>query len=319
MPGDGDPEVPRQLVRLRTAECAHSTVPLLRVARFKDHVPRKLSSMSNPLRRVGWPSPSLPWSPASVALYPPLEEFGPGPRHCCTANRGCEVAMTSPVELVPGSGCRSIRALGYTAILGVGLWASALAGLVACPDARAAGAHRPGPCSSRVPAQVAAEWVDPEHFCPWLLGGRADDRASAWGFLLDLQRCDEAVPVPAYVAAAASAPSFGRPPLHLRRERAGLPGFPALAGVPGPRGEIQSTESLSSRRPGCGSPRPLKVDLHRAHQPARGFPEGGEVLHLRWAAPVSRVVRARTAGLMRGPPRTPRPGFTVPPARRCRS
>ncbi len=121
--------------------------------------------MSNPLRyRMAIAALSL--AAALVALYLHLWKRGLVGMLTCTANRGCEVAMTSSWSWFLGVDVALIGFVGYSLILGVSLW----------------GAH-PSRERSSTPSLVLlalilpallftarlkyAEWLVLRTFCPW--------------------------------------------------------------------------------------------------------------------------------------------------------
>ena len=77
--------------------------------------------MSNPLR-YRMAIAVLALVAGLVALYLHLWKLGLVGAISCTANRGCEVAMTSPWSWFLGMDVALIGALGYAAIFGVALW-----------------------------------------------------------------------------------------------------------------------------------------------------------------------------------------------------
>jgi uncharacterized membrane protein len=128
-----------------------------------------------------------------VALYLHLWKLGLVGAISCTANRGCEVAMTSPWFL--GMDVALIGALGYAAILGVALWGA-----------------QPSRVSSSTPTVVLlaliipavlftvrlkwAEWVVLKTFCPWCFESTLTIVVCLVLALLDLRRVRQASPYP---------------------------------------------------------------------------------------------------------------------------
>jgi uncharacterized membrane protein len=121
--------------------------------------------MSNPLR-YRMAIAVLALVAGLVALYLHLWKLGLVGAISCTANRGCEVAMTSPWSWFLGLDVALIGALGYAAIFGVALW-----------GAQPSRAWSPTPAfvllALIVPAVLFtvrlkwAEWVVLKTFCPW--------------------------------------------------------------------------------------------------------------------------------------------------------
>ncbi len=121
--------------------------------------------MSNPLR-YRMTIAVLALIAGLVALYLHLWKLGLTGMLTCTANRGCEVAMTSSWSWFLGMDVALIGAVGYGAILAVALWGahSARASSVA-PTVMLLGLI--------VPAVLFtirlkyAEWFVLKTFCPW--------------------------------------------------------------------------------------------------------------------------------------------------------
>ena len=121
--------------------------------------------MSNPLR-YRMVIALLALLAGLVAVYLHLWKLGLVGALSCTANRGCEVAMTSQWSWFLGMDVALIGALGYAAILGVALW-----------GAQPERAWSPAPTLALlaliVPAVLFtvrlkwAEWVVLKTFCPW--------------------------------------------------------------------------------------------------------------------------------------------------------
>jgi uncharacterized membrane protein len=164
--------------------------------------------MSNPLRyRMAIAVLALVAS--LVALYLHLWKLGLVGSIACTANRGCEVAMTSPWSWFLGLDVALIGALGYALLLGVALW-----------GAQPARAWSPAPTlvllAVIVPAVLFtvhlkwAEWVVLKTFCPWCFESTVTIVVCLVLALLDLRRVRRAAPVPATVPPTASAPHTAR-------------------------------------------------------------------------------------------------------------
>ena len=142
--------------------------------------------MSNPLR-YRMAIAVLALVAALVALYLHLWKLGLVGGLSCTANRGCEVAMTSRWGWFLGVDVALIGAVGYTLILGVALW----------------GAHPARTWSATptllllgliVPAVLFtirlkwAEWVMLKTFCPWCFESTVTIVLCLLLGLLDLRR-----------------------------------------------------------------------------------------------------------------------------------
>jgi uncharacterized membrane protein len=144
-----------------------------------------------------------------VALYLHLWKLGLVGAISCTANRGCEVAMTSQWGWFLGVDVALIGALGYATILGVALWG-------AQPDR----AWSPTPTllllALIVPAVLFtarlkwAEWVVLKTFCPWCFESTLTIVICLVLALLDLRRVRQAETVPASLPPPASAPRTAR-------------------------------------------------------------------------------------------------------------
>jgi uncharacterized membrane protein len=144
-----------------------------------------------------------------VALYLYLWKLGLVGAISCTANRGCEVAMTSPWSWFLGMDVALIGALGYAAILGVALWGA-----------------QPSRAWSRTPTLVLlalivpavlftirlkwAEWAVLETFCPWCFESTVTIVICLVLALLDLRRVREAGTASATLPPPASAPRTAR-------------------------------------------------------------------------------------------------------------
>lgn len=163
--------------------------------------------MSNPLR-YRMAIAVLALVAALVALYLHLWKLGLVGSLTCTANRGCEIAMTSQWSWFLGLDVALIGALGYAAILGVALW-----------GAQPARARSPAPTllllALIVPAVLFtvrlkwAEWVVLKTFCPWCLESTVTIALCLVLALLDLRRLRQATPMQATVPPA-SAPGTVR-------------------------------------------------------------------------------------------------------------
>jgi uncharacterized membrane protein len=146
---------------------------------------------------------------ALVALYLHLWKLGLVGALTCTANRGCEVAMTSRWGWFLGLDVALIGVLGYSAILAVALWGSQ-------PER----AWSPTPTlvllALIVPAVLFtvrlkwAEWVILRTFCPWCFESTVTIAVSLVLALLDLRRVRQGMPVAATAPPSASAPRTAR-------------------------------------------------------------------------------------------------------------
>jgi uncharacterized membrane protein len=158
---------------------------------------REISAMSNPLR-YRMVIAALALAAGLVALYLHLWKLGLAGMLTCTANRGCEVAMTSSWSWFLGVDVALIGAVGYGLILGVALW----------------GAH-PSRESSATPSLLLlalivpavlftirlkyAEWFVLKTFCPWCLESTVTIVACLALALLDLRRVQANPPPSAFV------------------------------------------------------------------------------------------------------------------------
>lgn len=148
--------------------------------------------MSNPLR-YRMAIAVLALAAALVALYLHLWKLGLMGKLTCTANRGCEVAMTSSWSWFLGVDVALIGVAGYGLILGVSLW----------------GAHPSREASSTpsllllaliVPAVLFtirlkyAEWFVLQTFCPWCFESTVTIVACLALALLDLRRTTSSLP-----------------------------------------------------------------------------------------------------------------------------
>jgi uncharacterized membrane protein len=160
--------------------------------------------MSNPLR-YRMAIAVLALVAGLVALYLHLWKLGLVGDISCTANRGCEVAMTSQWSWFLGLDVALIGVLGYAALLGVALW-----------GAQPERAWSPGPTmvllALIVPAVLFtvrlkwAEWVTLKTFCPWCFESTVTIVVCLVLALLDLRRVRRAGAVAATAPPPASAP-----------------------------------------------------------------------------------------------------------------
>lgn len=144
-----------------------------------------------------------------VALYLHLWKLGLVGAISCTANRGCEVAMTSPWSWFLGMDVALIGALGYAAILGVALW-----------GAQPSRAWSPTPTlvllALIVPAVLFTirlkwvEWAVLKTFCPWCFESTVTIVICLVLALLDLRRVRQAGTASATLPPPASAPRTAR-------------------------------------------------------------------------------------------------------------
>jgi len=144
-----------------------------------------------------------------VAVYLHLWKLGLVGAISCTANRGCEVAMTSPWGWFLGVDVALIGALGYAAILAVALW-----------GAQPERAWSPAPTlvllALIVPAVLFtgrlkwAAWVVLKTFCPWCFESTLTILICLALALLDLRRVRQAETAPATSAPPESAPGTAR-------------------------------------------------------------------------------------------------------------
>jgi uncharacterized membrane protein len=158
--------------------------------------------MSNPLR-YRMIIAVLALAAGLVALYLHLWKLGLVGAISCTANRGCEVAMTSQWSWFLGVDVALIGALGYAAILGVALWG-------AQPDR----AWSPAPTLVLlvliVPAVLFtlrlkwAEWVVLKTFCPWCFESTLTIVICLVLALLDLRRVRQTGMAPATLPPASA-------------------------------------------------------------------------------------------------------------------
>jgi uncharacterized membrane protein len=131
-----------------------------------------------------------------VALYLHLWKLGLVGEISCTANRGCEVAMTSQWSWFLGLDVALIGALGYAAVLAVALW-----------GAQPSRAWSPAPTLALlaliVPAVLFtvrlkwAEWVMLKTFCPWCFESTLTIVICLVLALLDLRRVRQSQLLPA--------------------------------------------------------------------------------------------------------------------------
>ena len=160
--------------------------------------------MSNPLR-YRMAIAVLALVAGLVAAYLHLWKLGLVGALSCTANRGCEVAMTSPWSWFLGVDVALIGALGYAAILAVALWG-------AQPSQAWSRAPTIALLALVLPAVVFtirlkwAEWVVLKTFCPWCFESTVTIVLCLVLALLDLRRVRQGAPVPAISPPPASAP-----------------------------------------------------------------------------------------------------------------
>jgi uncharacterized membrane protein len=164
--------------------------------------------MSNPLR-YRMAIAVLALIAGLVALYLHLWKLGLVGSLACTANQGCEVAMTSRWSWFLGVDVALIGAVGYALILGVALW-----------GAQQARAWSATPSllllALIVPAVLFtvrlkwAEWVMLKTFCPWCFESTVTIVVSLVLALLDLRRVRASAPGGATSPPPASALRTGR-------------------------------------------------------------------------------------------------------------
>jgi uncharacterized membrane protein len=164
--------------------------------------------MSNPLR-YRMAIAVLALIAGLVALYLHLWKLGLVGSLTCTANQGCEVAMTSSWSWFLGVDVALIGAVGYALILGVALW-----------GAQPARAWSATPSllllALIVPAVLFtgrlkwAEWVVLKTFCPWCFESTVTIVVSLVLALLDLRRVRGSAPGAATAPPPASALRTGR-------------------------------------------------------------------------------------------------------------
>jgi uncharacterized membrane protein len=168
----------------------------------------EISAMSNPLR-YRMAIAVLALIAGLVALYLHLWKLGLVGALTCTANQGCEVAMTSPWGWFLGVDVALIGAVGYALILGVALW-----------GAQPERASSPAPTLLLlfliVPAVLFtvrlkwAEWVTLKTFCPWCFESTVTIVVCLVLALLDLRRVRQSAPAPATSPPPASVARTGR-------------------------------------------------------------------------------------------------------------
>lgn len=166
--------------------------------------------MSNPLR-YRMAVAILALIAGLVALYLHLWKLGLVGAISCTANRGCEVAMTSQWGWFLGMDVALIGTLGYAAILVAALW-----------GAQPSRAWSPTPTlvllALIVPAVLFtvrlkwAEWVILKTFCPWCLESTLTIVICFVLAVLDLRRVRQAGAAPATTPAPPELPAAGPPP-----------------------------------------------------------------------------------------------------------
>ena len=160
--------------------------------------------MSNPLR-YRMAIAVLALIAALVALYLHLWKLGLVGSITCTANRGCEVAMTSRWGWFLGMDVALIGVLGYGAILGVAIWGA--------QPARAWSASATWALLALIVPAVLftvrlkwAEWVMLKTFCPWCFESTVTIVLCLGLALLDLRRVRGGNGAPASAPPIASAP-----------------------------------------------------------------------------------------------------------------
>jgi uncharacterized membrane protein len=145
-----------------------------------------IPAMSNPVR-YRMAIAVLALIASLVALYLHLWKLGLVGMLTCTANRGCEVAMTSSWSWFLGLDVALIGAVGYGLILGVALWGSH-------PDRGSSSAPTLLLLALIVPAVLFtirlkyAEWIVLKTFCPWCLESAVTIVVCLALALLDLRR-----------------------------------------------------------------------------------------------------------------------------------
>lgn len=168
----------------------------------------EISAMSNPLR-YRMAIAVLALVAALVALYLHLWKLGLVGSIACTANRGCEVAMTSRWGWFLDVDVALIGVVGYAAILGVALW-----------GAQPSRAWSPTPSLALlgliVPAVLFtirlkwAEWVVLKTFCPWCFESTVTIVVCLLLALLDLRRVRRGEAGPSISPQPASVPRTAR-------------------------------------------------------------------------------------------------------------
>ena len=148
--------------------------------------------MSNPLR-YRMAIAILALVAGLVALYLHLWKLGLAGTLTCTANQGCQVAMTSPWSWFLGVDVALIGVIGYALVLGVALW-----------GAQPARAWSATPSllllALIVPAVLFtvrlkwAEWIMLETFCAWCFESTVTIVVCLVLVLLDLRRVRQGAP-----------------------------------------------------------------------------------------------------------------------------
>jgi uncharacterized membrane protein len=151
--------------------------------------------MSNPLR-YRMAIAVLALVAGLVATYLHLWKLGLVGAISCTANRGCEVAMTSSWGWFLGMDVALIGAIGYTMILGAALWGT-----------QPSRVWSPTPTllllGLIIPAVLFtirlkwAEWLVLKTFCPWCFESTLTIAICLVLALLDLRRVRQAGPAAA--------------------------------------------------------------------------------------------------------------------------
>jgi uncharacterized membrane protein len=146
----------------------------------------EISAMSNPLR-YRMAIAVLALVAALVALYLHLWKLGLTGPLTCTANRGCEIAISSSWGWFLGVDVALIGAVGYALILGVSLWGIQ-------PSRVDSSAPTLALLALIVPAVLFtirlkhAEWFVLRTFCPWCFESTVTIVACLALALLDLRR-----------------------------------------------------------------------------------------------------------------------------------
>jgi len=142
--------------------------------------------MSNPLK-YRMAIAVLALAAGLIALYLHLWKLGLVGMLACTANRGCDIAMTSSWSWFLGMDVALIGAVGYGLILGVALWG-------AHPNRAASSTPSLLLLALIVPAVIFtirlkyAEWFVLKTFCPWCLESAVTIVACLALAWLDLRR-----------------------------------------------------------------------------------------------------------------------------------
>jgi uncharacterized membrane protein len=170
---------------------------------------REISAMSNQLR-YRMAIAVLALAAGLVALYLHLWKLGLAGMLTCTANHGCEAAMTSSWSWFLGVDVALIGAVGYGLMLGVALWG-------VHPSRGASATPSLLLLALIVPAVLFtirlkyAEWFVLRTFCPWCFESTVTIVACLALALLDLRR----------VRGAALTPPASSPPSAFAPHRSG--------------------------------------------------------------------------------------------------